>query len=142
MHRVSGAAYDSFAAAAWAAGIEDVLTTTTTVVVMAAGTERGNEVLAHVAARRGVAMAANVLSFGGLSPFTVTRQVVGGQALEEMELPQRPAVLTVAGHAVEAAPAASPGAGNVVEHAPEVAAADLVARVVSSEEPSPTCPVR
>ena len=31
--------------------IEDVLATTTTVVVMAAGTERGNEVLAHVAAR-------------------------------------------------------------------------------------------
>ena len=53
---------------------------------MAAGTDRGNEVLAHVAARAGVAMAANVLSFCGLSPFMVTRQVVGGAALEEMRL--------------------------------------------------------
>ena len=137
VHRLAGEGFDSFAGAAWAAGIEDVLATTTTVVVMAAGTERGNEVLAHVAARRGVAMAANVLSFGGLSPFTVTRQVVGGQALEEMSLSQRPAVFTVAGHAVEAAPAQAPGAGKVVEHSPEVAAADLVARVVSSEEPEP-----
>ena len=36
------------------------------VVVMAAGTARGNELMAHVAARAGVAMAANVLSFHGL----------------------------------------------------------------------------
>ena len=35
------------------------------VVVMAAGTDRGNELMAHVAARAGVAMAANVLSFDG-----------------------------------------------------------------------------
>ena len=73
------------------------------VVVMASGTPRGNEMLAHVAARLGVPMAANVISFGGLSPFVVTRQVVGGSVLEEMRLDQRPAVFTVAGHAVEAA---------------------------------------
>ena len=47
-------------------------------------------------------------SFGGLAPFVVTRQVVGGAALEEMELDQRPAVFTVAGHAVEPQPAAEP----------------------------------
>ena len=46
-------------------------------------------------------MAANVVSFGGLAPFVVTRQVVGGAALEEMRLDERPAVFTVAGHAVE-----------------------------------------
>jgi electron transfer flavoprotein alpha subunit len=137
VHRLGGEAFESFSGAAWAAGIEDVLATTTTVVVMAAGTERGNEVMAHVAARQGVAMAANVLSFSGLAPFVVTRQVVGGQALEEMKLHQRPAVFTVAGHAVEATPAATAGPANVVEHTPEVAAADLVARVVSSEEPEP-----
>ena len=58
-------------------------------------------------------MAANVVAFGGLSPFVVTRQVVGGAALEEMRLSQRPAVFTVAGHAVEPEPAAEPGAGTV-----------------------------
>ncbi len=54
-------------------------------------------------------MAANVVSFDGLAPFTVTRQVVGGAALEEMLLDERPAVFTVAGHAVEAVRGRRPG---------------------------------
>ena len=137
VHVLTGDAFAAFGGAAWAAGIESVLATTRSVVVTAAGTPRGGEVLAHLAARAGVAMAANVLSFGGLSPFVVTRQVVGGQALEEMQLGARPTVFTVAGHAVEAVPSATPGPADVVEHAPEVAEADLVARVVSTEEPAP-----
>jgi len=103
--------------------------------VMAAGTDRGNELMAHVAARSGASMAANVLSFSGLSPFVVTRQVVGGAAMEEMNLHQRPAVFTVAGHAVEAKPADVSGAAEVVEHTPTIAPADLVARVVSTAQP-------
>ncbi len=137
VHRVSGDAYASYAGAAWAAGVETVLAATGSVVVTAAGTPRGNEVLAHVAARAGVAMAANVLSFQGLAPFVVTRQVVSGQALEQMRLADRPAVFTVAGHAVQAEPAAEPGGATLVEHTPAVAEADLVARVVSAEEPEP-----
>jgi electron transfer flavoprotein alpha subunit len=82
-------------------------------------------------------MAANVVSFEGLSPFTVTRQVVGGSVLEEMVLDERPAVFTVAGHAVEAAAAETAGAARLVESRPEIAAADLVARVVSAEPPAP-----
>jgi electron transfer flavoprotein alpha subunit len=137
VHVLSGDAFAAFGGAAWASGIESVLATTRSVVVTAAGTPRGGEVLAHLSARAGVPMAANVLSFGGLSPFVVTRQVVGGQALEEMRLGARPTVFTVAGHAVEAVPAATPGPADVVEHAPEVAEADLVARVVSTEAPAP-----
>ena len=49
-----------------------------------------------------------------------------------MLLPERPAVLTVAGHAVEAQQGA-PVAATLREFAPEVAEADLVARVVSME---------
>ena len=107
-------------------------------MVIAAGTSRGNEVLAHVAARAGVAMAANVLSFGGLSPFVVTRQVVGGAALEEME----PA--PAAGRVHRGRPCGGGRARRrarvpptVVDVAPEVSEADLVARVVSFEEPEP-----
>lgn len=137
VHALTGTAYDAFAGAAWAAGLLQVREKAGAVVVMAAGTPRGNEVLAHVAARSGVPMAANVLSLGGLSPFTVTRQVVGGAALEEMQLGQRPAVFTVAGHAVQATPADAPGAGELVVETPDVAPADLVARVVSTDEPEP-----
>ncbi|MGB0100432.1 MAG: electron transfer flavoprotein subunit alpha/FixB family protein [Nocardioides sp.] len=137
VHALTGAAFDAFAGAAWASGVLSVRESAGSVVVLAAGTPRGNEVMAHVAARAGVPMAANVLSFDGLSPFVVTRQVVGGAALEEMALPARPAVLTVAGHAVEAAPAETPAAGTVVVETPTVADADLVARVVSSQAPEP-----
>jgi electron transfer flavoprotein alpha subunit len=137
VHALGGPGFAAFAGAAWASGLETVLAATRSVVVMAAGTPRGGEVLAHLAARSGVAMAANVVAFDGLAPFVVRRQVVGGQAVEEMQLSTRPTVFTVAGHAVEAAPAAAPGTATLVEHAPEVAEADLVARVVSTEEPAP-----
>ena len=137
VHALTGSPFDAFSGAAWASGLLTVRETAGSVVVMAAGTPRGGEVMAHVAARSGVAMAANVLSFEGLSPFVVTRQVVGGSALEQMQLADRPAVFTVAGHAVEAAPAATPGPAEVVVETPAVADADLVARVVSSEEPEP-----
>lgn len=136
VHHVTGDAFSAYGGAAWASAVQSVRETTGSVVVTAAGTPRGMEVLAHLAARLDVAMAANVVSFEGLAPFTVTRQVVGGSVLEEMVLDERPALFTVAGHAVEAAPAAAAGAGRVVPSSPEVAAADLVARVVSSEPPS------
>jgi electron transfer flavoprotein alpha subunit len=135
VYRVVGDDVASYSGAGWASAILSVREQSKSVVVMAAGTDRGNELMAHVGARAGVAMAANVLSFQGLAPFVVTRQVVGGAALEEMQLDQRPAVFSVAGHAVEAAPADAPGAADVVEVAPSIAAEDLVARVVSTEEP-------
>lgn len=137
VHALTGHAFEAFSGAAWAAGVLAVREGAGSVVVMAAGSPRGNEVLAHVAARTGLPMAANAISFGGLSPFTVTRQVVGGAALEEMQLAQRPAILTVAGHAVEARPADVAGPGELVLETPDVAESDLVARVVSSEEPEP-----
>ena len=135
IHQVAGEAAAAYAGAAWASAILTVREQSKSVVVLAAGSDRGNELMAHVAARAGVAMAANVLSFHGLAPFTVTRQVVGGAALEEMVLDQRPAVFTVAGHAVEARPAESPGAADVLEVTPEIDPVDLVARVVSTDEP-------
>jgi electron transfer flavoprotein alpha subunit len=135
VHHVGGPDVSAYSGAGWASAILSVREQAGSVVVMAAGTDRGNELMAHVAARADVAMAANVLSFQGLAPFVVTRQVVGGAALEEMQLDQRPAVFSLAGHAVEAEPADVPGAADLVEHAPAVAAGDLVARVVSTEEP-------
>ncbi len=137
VYHADGDAFDAYGGASWASGVQSVRETTGAVVVTAAGTPRGMEVLAHLAARTGVGMAANVVAFSSLSPFTVTRQVVGGAAIEEMVLDARPAVFTVAGHAVEATPAQTPGAGTLVPTSPVVAQADLVARVVSKEQPAP-----
>lgn len=133
VHHADSDDFDRFSGAATAAAVVAAREAASSVVVMAGGTNRGNEVLARVATRVGVAMAANVVSFGGLAPFVVTRQVVGGAALEEMKLSQRPAVFTVAGHAVEPEPASTPGAATVQRLAVELTPADLAVRVVAVE---------
>jgi electron transfer flavoprotein alpha subunit len=137
VHHVRGDAFESYAGAAWAAAVQEIQQETGCVVVLAAGSPHGNEVLAHVAARLDVPMAANVVSFVGLAPFVVTRQVVGGAALEEMRLGSRPAVLTVAGHSWTAARADSPVAPSWHERTPAIAPADLVARVVAKGAKEP-----
>jgi len=133
VHHADGDDLERFSGAATATAVIAARQVAASVVVMAGGTNRGNDVLARVATRLGVAMAANVVSFGGLSPFVVTRQVVGGAALEEVRLSQRPAVFTVAGHAVEPKPAAEPGVGSPQPLAVELSPADLAVRVVSVE---------
>ncbi len=82
-------------------------------------------------------MAANVLSSSGFRPLVVKRQVVGGAVLEEMRLDREPAVLTVAGHALEPRPAHVSGLADVVDCQSEVSDADLLAGVVSTAEPEP-----
>lgn len=128
-----GEAFGAWSGAATAAAVVAARDATGSVVVTAAGSPRGNEVLAHVAARLEVPMAANVVAFDGLSPFVVTRQVVGGAALEEMRLDRRPAVFSVAGHSwVAEATGGAPAPWRVLDVA--VSDADLVARVVATGE--------
>jgi electron transfer flavoprotein alpha subunit len=70
--------------------------------VVAPGTDRGTEVLAHVAARLDLPMAANCTSVTPGDPLTLTRVRWGGSLLEEARLHGSPALLTVAPHAVAA----------------------------------------
>jgi electron transfer flavoprotein alpha subunit len=136
VHLAVGDAFSAYGGAVWAAAVQGAAAGADAVV--GPGTPRGMEVLAHLAARLGVAMAANVVGLGpdDRGSLSVTRQVLGGAVLEEMLLPEHPAVLTVAGHAV----AAEPGpvvTATLREFTPEVADTDLVARVVSTEPPEP-----
>jgi len=127
----------AYSAAAWASAVIGVVRTTSAQVVLAAGSPRGNEVLAHVATRLDMAMAANVVEVEATEPLVVTRQVVGGAALEEMRLDDPVAVLSVAGHALDPAPADAPSQPQVVDFTPELSDADLVACVARSEEKAP-----
>jgi electron transfer flavoprotein alpha subunit len=130
-----GDAFTSYAAAAWAAAV--VAAAGEATVVVAAGTSRGNEVMAHVSCRLGVAMAANVVAVDSTDPLVVSRQVLGGSALEEMGLADRVAVLTVAGHACDPHPvdtATSPDVRPLDVLVPEK---DLSARVVRTEPGEP-----
>jgi electron transfer flavoprotein alpha subunit len=134
VHEADGEGFASYAASAWAAAVVAAVRAAGEVsAVVAAGTPRGNEVLAHVACRLGVAMAANAVSIDGTDPYVVSRQVLGGSVLEEMRLDDGVAVLTVAGHACEPAPADTPADAQVQAVDVPLQPADLVARVVRSE---------
>jgi len=68
--------------------------------VFAAGTERGNEVMARVAARMGLPFAANCIAVTPGDPLTVTRLRWGGSLLEEARLHSPRPLITVAPHTV------------------------------------------
>jgi electron transfer flavoprotein alpha subunit len=82
--------------AAWAAA----LAAQAADAFVAAGSDRGNELLAHVAARLDQPFAANVTRVEG---DTVTRVRWGGSLLEEARLHGSPQILTVAPHTQPAA---------------------------------------
>ena len=125
---------DDYAPAAWAAALRDVISVRAPAAVVAAGSDRGNEVLAHVAARLGLPMSANTISVAPGESWQLVRQRWAGSLLEDATLDAPVRLLTVAPHAVAADPAvgAAP-APTVTRFAPELVPADLVARVVSRE---------
>jgi len=87
-----------YAPAAWAESLADASEGADAVV--AAGSDRGNELLAHVAARLDQPFAANVTALDG---DVVTRLRWGGSLLEEARLHGSPKILTVAPHTQPAA---------------------------------------
>ncbi len=89
-----------YAPAAWGQTLADVVTARSPVAVVAAGTERGNEVLAHTAAILDLPLSANTIAFTPGSPPTVTRVRWGGSLLEEALLHGSTLLMTVAPHAV------------------------------------------
>jgi len=99
--------------------------------VVGTGSERGTEVMAHVGARTGLPMIANCMDVRVGDPWQVTRQRWGGSLLEEARIEGSIRLLTVAPHAVEPAPAASPTAVTVEPFAPELTDRDMRVRVTS-----------
>jgi electron transfer flavoprotein alpha subunit len=82
-------------------------------VVVAAGTDHGNEVMAHLGAITGLPMAANCVSAVAGGPggsLSLVRQRWAGLLLEESVLDAPAALLTVATDAVAAVPAPVPAA--------------------------------
>jgi electron transfer flavoprotein alpha subunit len=102
--------------------------------VVAAGTDHGNEVLAHLGAITGLPMAANCLavSAAGSGTLSLVRQRWAGLLLEEAELDAPAVLLTVATDAVAAEPVPSPCAIAVHEFAATVTEADLAVHAVET----------
>jgi electron transfer flavoprotein alpha subunit len=123
---------DGYAPQAWGRALAGLASEIGASAVLAAGTDHGNEVLAHAGAITGLPMAANVVSVSPGEPLSLTRQRWAGLLLEDALLEAPVALLTVATDAVAATPAEV--ASEPVTHSvqPEVSATDLQVRAEES----------
>lgn len=127
-------AVDGYAPRAWARAIAELPDLArdhedeTGPVVLAAGTDHGNEVLAHLGALTDLPMAANCVRVtpapGGA--LELVRQRWAGLLLEDAVLHAPVALLTVATDAVAAVPADVPGSVTVHEVKPALEDADMI----------------
>jgi electron transfer flavoprotein alpha subunit len=127
---------DRYAPEAWAACLVDLMGRTGPSAVLAAGTDRGNEVMAHVGARTGLPMAANCTEVEpgeSGNPYLVTRLRWGGSLLEDARLHGDVKLLTVAPHAVRAEEGPVVDAWPVEEFSPKLHDADFRVQVARQE---------
>lgn len=118
-----------YAPAVWAAAAVELVERMRPSVVLAVGSDRGNEVMAHVAARLDLPLAANVTEVTPGEPFTLTRTRWGGSLLEDATLAGERKLLTVTPHAVQAEAAEGAGTPAVETFTPTLSEADLLVRV-------------
>ena len=118
-----------YAPEAWAHAAAGVIALAQPTAVLASGTERGNEIMAHLAARLGLPMAANCTTVRAGESYEVTRMRWGGSLLEDATLTGSVKLLTLAVHAL--APEPAPVAAQVTIQAvkPELSDKDFRARV-------------
>jgi electron transfer flavoprotein alpha subunit len=151
---VSAEGLTGYAPLAWARALEQLVIARQAAAVVAAATDRGSEVMAHLGALTGLPVAANCVSAAasGEGSWELLRQRWAGSLLEEAILEAPCALLTVAADAAVADPAPSDdaalgsissraGAGviaaaglPVVAFTPALDEADLRVRATESAE--------
>ncbi len=119
VHALRHALLDDYAPEAWGAALAQLVEATSPAAVAAPGTERGNEVLAHTAARLDLPLVANCTEITPGDPWELTRVRWGGSLLEVATLDAPVALLTVASHTFAAA-AADGAPGPAGEFTPDL----------------------
>ena len=127
-HVIADPRLETYTPDAWARGICRLAEQRAASAVVAPGSDRGNEVMARVAAILDLPLAANCTAAAPGDPAAVTRLRWGGSLLEEAALHGTPKLLTVAPHTVEA-DGGSGGEARVETFTPALEDADLVVRV-------------
>jgi len=123
---------DAFAPKAWARCVIDLVRSLSPAAVVAAGTDRGHEVMAHAAAELELPLVANTTDVEPGErdhPWLLTRQRWGGTLLEQAALEAEVKLLTVAPHVLPAEEATTPVEPSVKTFAPGLTERDLVVRV-------------
>ena len=103
--------------------------------VFAAGTDRGNDIMARVAARAGLPFSSNCIAVTAGDPVIVTRQRWGGSLLEEAQIHSRRALITIAPHTFRVTEGPAPIEVDVKKYLEELDPRDLVVRVSEHVDP-------
>jgi electron transfer flavoprotein alpha subunit len=127
-----------YAPQAWARALAGLAADLSATAVVAAGTDRGHEVLAHLGALTGLPVAANCASAeaNGDGTLRLVRHRWAGSLLEDAVLDASPALLSVAVDAVPAVPADATVETDVHGYRPALDEADLRVTATESAERS------
>jgi electron transfer flavoprotein alpha subunit len=104
--------------------------------VIAAATDHGNEIMAHLGALSHLSMVANCFAVERTGPTTLrlSRQRWGGSLIEDATLESAVALLTVATDAVTPLPAEQPTEPGARSFTPDLSEADLAVRAIESRD--------
>jgi electron transfer flavoprotein alpha subunit len=130
LHVAEHAGFDSYAPQAIARSVAELIERLSPAAVLGAGTERGNEVLAHVGAISELPLAANCIAAVPGETVQLTRIRWGGSLLEDAQMQSSIKLLTLAPHSFEARSAAAATQPAIERFTPVLSEADLAVRVV------------
>jgi len=134
VYLIEPSSLEGYAPQAWGRVLAGLAAETGATAVLAAGTDRGNEVLAHLGAITGLPMAANctLVTPDGGKTHRLVRHRWAGLLLEDAVMEAPVALFTVATDSVASVSAETPTSIQVHVHKPELAEADLVVRAAES----------
>ncbi len=118
VHQAHHALLTDYGPEAWATVVTQLVASLAPSTVLATGTDRGNEILAHVAALLDVPMMANVLELDAANLSEMTRMRWGGSLLERASITGGVTLFTVSHHSVEVVKTEGSPAAAVVAFAP------------------------
>ncbi|TMF01434.1 MAG: electron transfer flavoprotein subunit alpha/FixB family protein [Chloroflexi bacterium] len=135
VHAVGVDAVEPFAPDALAAILQRAADDLGAAAVLAAGTDRGNDVMARLAARTGLPLAANCIAAQPADPVRVTRQRWGGSLLETATLHGSRPLLTVAPYSFRITEGPEPIAVDAKKYIDMLDPRDRVVRVSEHIDP-------
>jgi electron transfer flavoprotein alpha subunit len=130
LHVAADSRLSEYVPAAWAQAVVELNEETAPSLLMGTASDRGSEVMAHVAARVQLPLAANCTEITPGDPLLLTRQRWGGSLLEEARLKGEIKLLTLAPHALTAEPSSTRSEVTTRGWVPVIAPKDFRVRLV------------
>lgn len=131
VHQIHHEVLSDYAPAAWGDAIVQLAESIDAGAVIGVGTDRGSEVMAHVAAAMNLPLVANCIDIDAAGDhWDMTRVRWGGSLYERARLVAPVKLVTIAPHTTEARPVETAAPGEVHEFVPTLGADAAVTRIV------------